>query len=313
MTKTILVIKLGALGDMFLAMDAFHALRRHHAGDRIVLLTRAPFAKLAARMPWFDEVWTDPAPKLWQVGKWLALRSRLRAAGFERVYDMQCNDRTAFYFRLLGPRRPEWSGTAKGCSHRCADFQKGGAHVTELHLRMIEDAGVPRAGAANLGWLDGALDEFRLPARFVLIVPGCAPHRLYKRWPAEHYAELARRLGHRGLGVFAVGTAVDRQMIDAIRALTPEVVDLSGRTDFGQLAALARRAEGVVGNDTGPVHITAAAGAPTLVLMSGVTDPVRMVPRGPSVGWLRRENMADLGVDEVEAALRLRLPPLVSP
>ena len=103
----------------------------------------------------------------------------------------------------------------------------------------------------------------------------------------------------------AVGTAVDQDIIGAIRADNPAVIDFSGKTNLGQLAALARRAQGVVGNDTGPVHITAAVGTPTLVVMSGVTDPVRMVPRGPSVGWLREEKLADLEVDavvEVEVA-----------
>lgn len=302
----ILVIKLGALGDIFLAMEAFHAIRTHHAGERVVLLTRPQFAKFAERMPWFDEVWVDPGPKLWQVAGWLAVRKRLRSGDFDRVYDLQCNDRTGFYFRLLGSRRPEWCGVVKGCSHPSPDFSGLSLHVTERSLRMISAAGVPWAGPADLSWLDGSLEGLPVPERFVLIAPGCAPHRPEKRWPAAGYAEFARLLADRGLAVVAVGTSVDHDIIGAIRAANPDVVDFSGKTSLGQLAALARRAAGVVGNDTGPVHITAAVGAPTLVLMSGVTDPVRMVPRGPSVGWLREEKLADLAVGPVMEALRLR-------
>ena len=85
--------------------------------------------------------------------------------------------------------------------------------------------------------------------------------------------------------------------------MAPGLINLAGRTDLGQVAALARRAVAVVGNDTGPVHVTAMVGAPTLVLMSRVTDPVRMLPRGPTVHWLKRENLADLTAEEVFEAI----------
>jgi len=94
--------------------------------------------------------------------------------------------------------------------------------------------------------------------------------------------------------------------VDAICADEPSVVNLLGKTSILQVAALARRSRGVVGNDTGPIHITASVGAPTLVLMSGHTDPVRMIPRGPDVGYVREQELADLSVDRVVVALRLR-------
>ena len=302
----ILVIKLGALGDVILAMDSFHAIRQRHPGARITLLTRKPFVALTGKMPWFDTVWTDPAPKLLQLRKWLAFRRQLRAAHFTRVYDLQCNDRSGFYFRLLGTNRPEWCGVARGCSHPRADFGGENLPVSERLSRLLESAGVARAGAADLSWLDGRLDELALPARFVLLVPGCAPQHPYKRWPAEHYAGLVGQLATQGLAAIAIGTAVDHDAIAEIQAQAPSLVNLAGRTDIGQVAALARRAEAVVGNDTGPVHITGIVGAPTLVLMSRVTDPVRMLPRGPHVSWLKKDDLADLTVEEVFAALPRR-------
>ena len=102
----------------------------------------------------------------------------------------------------------------------------------------------------------------------------------------------------------AIGTAVDHDAIGEIQALAPALINLAGRTDLGQVAALARRAVAVVGNDTGPVHVTAMVGVPTLVLMSRVTDPVRMLPRGPQVNWLKRDVLAELTVGEVFAAIQ---------
>lgn len=299
MARKILVIKLGALGDIFLALDAFHAIRAHHLDDRLILLTRPQFADLACRLPWFNDVWTDSSPQPWHVTRWLAVGRQLRDGKFARVYDLQGNDRTCAYFRLLGWHPPEWLGTARGCSHRWPDFSGQRLHVTERLLQTIESAGVPRAGRTDLSWLDGSLAEFKLPERMVVLVPGCAPHRLNKRWPAPHYAELARQLTVNGCGVVVVGTAADRESIDTIVKLAPNVVNLAGRTEIGQLAALARRTLAVVGNDTGPVHIMGAAGARTLVLMCGESDPVVMLPGGPKVSWLQRNSLADLPVEEV--------------
>ena len=117
MSRSILVIKLGALGDLFLALDVFHAIRAHHANDHIVLLTRKQYMGFASQMPWFDEVWDDSSPKPWHVSRVLALRRRLLDGSFSRVYDLQGNDRTNSYFRLLGRNAPEWVGNARGCSH----------------------------------------------------------------------------------------------------------------------------------------------------------------------------------------------------
>lgn len=308
--RRILVIKLGALGDLFLAMDAFQAIRAHHVGDRITLLTRPAFGKFSADLPWFDEVMPDLTPRGVRIDRWLMMRRRLREGGFARVYDLQCNGRTGIYYRLLGPgSRPEWVGIAPGCSHPWPDYRRAALPVPERQARMLEVAGVPRLERpVDLGWLDAPLNELRLPERYVLLVPGCAPHRLEKRWPAACFAELARRLAaERGLASVVIGTPVDAEPVAAIRAAAPEVVDLCGKTSLKQLGALARRARGVVGNDTGPIHITAAVGAPTLVVMSGHSDPVRMRPRGPDVDVVQEQELADLTVDRVLGALRLRV------
>jgi ADP-heptose:LPS heptosyltransferase len=308
--EKILVIKLGALGDIILSLEAFHAIRTRHPGAHITLLTRPQFAPVAARMPWFDEVIHDPQPKIHQPGKLLAFRAMLRGRGFRRVYDLQCNDRSGFYFKLIGPSRPEWCGSAKGCSHQRHDERRDKhiepVPVTEWWLRFLESVDVPRAGPPDLSWLTGAVDDLALPENYLMLIPGCAPQHPHKRWPAPRYAKLVELLAARGIASVAVGTRVDEAAIGEIRALAPNLISLAGKTDIGQLAEVARRALGVVGNDTGPIHIAAMAGAPTLVLMSGKSDPVRMIPRGPDVGFLQESDLADLTAEEVFSSIRLR-------
>lgn len=299
MAERILVIKLGALGDIFLAFDVFHAVRRHHPAAHMTFLTRPAYGALAGQMPWFDKVWTDVGPQWWQVGQWLALRRKLRAGRFDRVYDLQSNERTGRYFQILGHPKPEWVGTVRGCSHQGVPLRPQRLPATERLFNLVALAGVQPAGRASLDWLDGPLDGFGLPPRFAVLVPGCSPKRPEKRWPPERFAELAGRFMAAGITPVAVGTAAEAEAVQIIAARVPALINLVGRTSFGQLAALARRAVVVVGNDTGPVHIMASVGAPTVVLFGGASDPFVSAPRGPAVVCLRETALGDLAVEPV--------------
>lgn len=303
----ILVIKLGALGDLILSTEAFQAIRAAHPHAHLTLLTRRPFVSLARSMPWFDAILEDPNPKLLQVSRWLAWRRRLRAERFSRVYDLQINDRSNLYHWLLGPDRPEWCGTARGCTHRRHDHRRDPIQAAERLLLFLESVGVPRQGPPETGWLSGDLAELGLPPRYVVLVPGCAPQHPHKRWPAASFAAVANHLASQQIACVAVGTAVDETAIAQIKQAAPQTINLAGQTSIGQLAEMARNALATVGNDTGPVHIAAITGCPTLVLMSGKTDPVRMLPRGSRVSWLRSNDLADLSPDAVIDALSRHL------
>ena len=306
-SRSILVIKLGALGDLVQCLDAFYAIRRYHPDRRLILLTTPPFKPFAEAMPWFDDIWLDRRPKAWQLGEWLRLIGRLRAEPLERVYDLQSNQRTGLYFRLLAGKRPEWSGEVAGCSHPRPPFLAMTGHNHDRLLQHIRSAGVSDPGPAPLDWLDADVSRLALPPRFVLMVPGCSPTRPGKRWPAAHYAELAGRLARRGIASVAIGTRADQEQVAEIRAAAPELIDLTGRTSLPDVGGIARAALGAVGNDTGPLFIASVVGAPTLMLMSSrETIAERMAPLGPDVGWLERETLTALTVDEVESALRLR-------
>jgi ADP-heptose:LPS heptosyltransferase len=302
--QSILVIKLGSLGDFIQAFDAFQDIRAHHAGARITLLTTPPFAPLAERAPWFDETWTDGRPRWTQIMVWSRLVAQLRRAGFARVYDLQGNRRSALLFRAIGGRGgPPWVGKAPGCAFPDPPHPPDADNVERIRARLA-GAGVPSyAGGADLSWLAADIAGLRPAGRFVLMAPGCSPHLPQKRWPAENYAALGRRFAARGYSVALAGTNADRPAIDALRDRFPEAIDLCGRTDLFQLASLARAAEAFVGNDTGPTFLAAKMGAPTLMLMSAHTNEKRSAPVGRNARWLKRDDLADLGVDEVEAAL----------
>jgi ADP-heptose:LPS heptosyltransferase len=300
----ILVIKLGALGDFVQAMGPAAAIRAHHPVARITLLTTASFAALARRAPYFDEVWLDERPTLLAPRALLRLRRRLRAGGFARIYDLQTSDRSSAYFRLIGPgRRPEWNGTARGASHPHDNPARDLMHTIDRQADQLRRAGIAAVPAPDLSWAAEPVDRFGLSGRLLVLVPGGAAHRLEKRWPAERYAALARHIAERGAVPVVIGGTGEGPLGKAIRAACPAARDLTGQTSFGEIVGLGRIAVRAVGNDTGPMHLLAAAGAPATVLYSAASDPQLTAPRGAEILVLRRKSLADLSVEEVAASL----------
>ncbi len=308
----VLVIKLGALGDVVLAFAPFAAIRAHHPHAHVTLLTTAPFLGLASASPWFDAVALDARPRPWDLRGLLRLRRLL--AGHDLVYDLQTSGRSSRYHLLAG--RPPWSGIAPGCSLPDRDPDRDRLHTRLRQAGQLAQAGIPAVPDPDLSWL--AAFGPVLPGSVALLVPGAAPHRPAKRWPAERFGALAVRLAADGMTPAVVGAASDAPLAAAILRACPEACDLTGRTTLLELGGLASRAALAVGNDTGPMHLAAAMGCPCLVLFSRHSDPVLTAPVGRRSGQvqvLRVPDLAVLEVDDVAGRLGLGaadgIPPLV--
>ena len=300
----ILVIKHGALGDLVQAMGPLQAIRRHHPRAHVTLLTTPPFRDFLAACPWVDAVWTDTRPPLWNLPAILALARRLRAGRFARVYDLQTSSRSSRYLALFGRPRPEWSGIAAGASHPHADPHRDHMHTLDRQRGQLLAAGIADVPAPALDWVpDGPLPLDAGAGPFVLLVPGGSAHRPEKRWPVGRFAALAARLSGSGLRPVVVGGAAEAPLAQAIRATAPDALDLTGRTSLVDLVRLGRRAAATVGNDTGPVHLLAVAGAPTVALFSRASDPALCAPRTGRVVVVRVDDLAGLSVERVAAAL----------
>ncbi|MBC6441227.1 MAG: glycosyltransferase family 9 protein [Rhodospirillales bacterium] len=307
MIARVLVIRLGALGDVVLSSGPFRAIREHHGDAHIVLLTTAPYESLARAGGWFDEIWLDEKPGWWQVGAVRELGRRLNEGRFDRVYDLQTSDRSCAYHRLFKRPRPQWSGIARGCSHPQANPKRDAMHTVERQADQLRMAGIDDVPPPDLSMVTADVSGFDLPQDHALVVPGSAPHRTEKRWPAERYGELCHRLKGLGLRSVVIGGPAEREVVEVIKTICGDVVDLCGQTGFEQIAELARGARLAVGNDTGPMHLAATAGCPSVVLFSRVSDPALSAPRGRSVAVLQRHDLGDLSVDEVAHATRQAL------
>lgn len=302
--RRVLIIKLSALGDVFQALGPIQAIRNRHTDAHITILTTAPYTELLEATGYADDIWTDSRPRWYQVLQWLNLRHRLRSGGFDVVYDLQTSARSNSYFRMMsGGTGPEWSGIAAGCSHPHANPDRDSMHTIERQAEQLHMAGIAHVPFPGCGWADSLSCDLVPTRPYGLLVPGGAPHRPGKRWPAASYAAVANYMVQSGLLPVLIGTANETTIIERINRLCPKALNLCGKTSVPDLVPLARDAAVGIGNDTGPMHAFAIAGCPSIVLYSNESNPGLCAQRGPRVRILHEPDLSGLSVHDVIRAI----------
>lgn len=301
----VLVIKLGALGDIVFADGALHDIRERHPAARITLLTRRGFTRLMQRCPWVDTVIADDNAPRWRLDRMVALRRQLAAGDFARIYDLQNSRRTRFYRRWLSPPGAPWS-------QEPADALRQGA-VTSRHATQLASAGVActYCERPSPSWIaddiEPLLREVRIRAPFIVLLPGSSARNPHKRWP--HYAALSHRLDALGLTVVTI-PGVDEpdlggEFAGTVLRRQGQVLDLPG------LAGVLKAADLVIGNDSGPTHLAACLGTPCLVVFDS-GNPARITTGVEARGarCLDAHPLEALPIDAVVSAALGQLSPL---
>ena len=310
--ERILVIATTGLERFVPALGSMAALRAHHHGATIILLTTAVIAAFAASSPYFNGVWVDDTEGSRDVRRWLALRRRLREQAFDRVYDFDASPHSKTIFWLMYGRRGffdrntlPWSGAVPGTALARTDPDHAAMHLVDGWTAQLRTAGVHGVLRTDVSWVARRVRAFTMPFRmdeaFVLFSIDGGPGA---PWPAENYADLARIMDLDGKRPVLVGFAPAAATVATITALCPTAVDLSGTINVNDLIFLTWAAAAAVGPDNGIMHLTAAAGCPTVVLFDRASDPALVAPRGDVVSILRRDQLADIPVSEVAASLR---------
>ena len=296
MQNKVLIIKLGALGDIVQASSAFAALRQFHEKDRLTLLTTAPYQEMTAKMGYFDEIILDDRFKLFQLNKLFNFRKYLRSQGFQKIYDLQNVDRTQLYSCLIG-RKSEWVAP---CKKDCS------LHPQERFERLFSCLDIPFKEDLSLSHLAEPTD-FNIPNSYVLLIPGASlAHGGRKRWPEKKYAELASYLIGKKIQPVLIGGPLEN--FDLIKNKVPEIIDLCGKTTFYQIIGLAGKALCAVGNDTGPTLLAASGGCRTLTFYASCNPPNLGGARGSDHIGLYEPHLKDLDISTVIKALEEFLP-----
>jgi ADP-heptose:LPS heptosyltransferase len=308
--KRVLVIKLDGLAEFTQALAAAKLIRDYHMGARITLLTTPEFRELAEKCPYFDTV--DPEGKPREPQQTAQLITRIRAAKYDMIYDLESSSRTNAYFQGLRPWPPNWSGGAPGASHH---VDADDMHPLDRLAVQMQVAGmnVNEAPLPDLSWVRAALrdpprlqpDYFGIRGRYVLLLPRGSDIASARRWAPDKYIQLASRIAAHGVTPVVLGGPDERELGAAIAVGERRAKNLVTRPDIFQCAALAERASFAVGDDVDLLHVAAAAGAPCLVLLPARVDVERTAPRGRGgVVALTAAVVADLPVDQVDRQLK---------
>lgn len=276
------------LGDLVMATPA---LRRFGAGVRHVAVGAPAMCALVDDLGLADR--TVAIDRRGPEGRWFRagrLARRLRA------HDPQCalvlgpSLRAAVWGALSGaPERRGVGGEGREVFLTDVTRVRGGTRSQHLTRTWWEAAGgqgpVPKprwepGEAGEAGWARLAASFDALGSGYAVFAPG-ATYGPTKRWPEAYFATVARAIAarHGWVPVF-VGSAAAREVAAAERlAARCGGVALAGRTDLPTLVAVLARARLFVGNDSGPMHVAAAVGAPTVGIF-GSTSPAWTAPRG---------------------------------
>ena len=315
--KRILVLKLDHIGDFITALPAIRRLRHHFPRATIHVLAAGGARSFAAAETCLDgfiefeffHARSGLGQKDLTDADYSALRARLVPYDFDLAIDLRKHPDTREVLRHVPARflagydqmgqftfldvALEWEGDKHLYRKR--------SHVTDDLINLVEAVGTAvaedRTGLISPHWPAPALPGFlEDDARALFAKPVVAVHpgvgTVMRQWPAEHFANLVDLLVERdGVNVVLIGgpdeVELAGQVLDSI-ARRDAVVSLAGKTSLSGLTELLACCALYVGNNSGPKHIAAAIGVPTIGVHSGVIDSAEWAPIGKRAMALRR-------------------------
>jgi heptosyltransferase-1 len=313
--KDILFIKTSSLGDVIHHMPAVTDARRARPGLHLSWVVEEAFAPLARLHPGIDEV-IPVASRRWRkalqsTSTWSEMRQRcaeLRARRYDRIIDTQGLLRSALIARIARGERHGYDRAS--IREKLASFFYDVRHRVGRDLHAIERnrrltalaLGYEIEGAQNLGAPDYGLARasFTAPGEpYVVFLHATAQAR--KEWRVAHWIALGQSLNEQGLQVVLPwGTEVERRRSEAIAKALPKA-RVPDRAPLDQMARLIANARGVVGVDTGLLHLAAALSVPLVAIFAG-SQPKLTGPVGSGPMTVLGTDGRPPGVEEVRAA-----------
>jgi len=290
--RSILVIRLSAIGDIIMASALIPALAEAWPKARLAWLTEESNACLLQGHPRLDKVIVWPRRRWRQLrkegryrelfGEFRALAGELRQARFDLVLDLQGLLKSGVWAWLAGGKARIGLGSREGSQWlmtRTLDTRTETPRIGGEYLKLACALGLAperfdmdiRPTADTARQAGELLAAAGVDGAFAVLAPFTT--RPQKHWFEARWAELACRLAEeRGMRAVLLGGQGDREAAARIAAAAPGLVDLAGRTSLPQCAAIIAQAALLVGVDTGLTHLGTAMGTPTLALF-GSTRP----------------------------------------
>jgi heptosyltransferase-2 len=289
--SSILLITLSCIGDVVLTTPVMRVLKETYPAAKLTVAAGPTAAPILSRHEWVDRLVIFDNKGKHKGAKGAArLALDLRAHKYDIVVDL----RNSMIPYLVRARRRITSHKA-----HLKNQNNLSRHAIDRHLDVLESAGMTVTGRDMKITIPGDVDA--KVAAFMAERGICGPGLIaispgagssYKLYPQEKFAAVIELLKNADdYKYVAVGSSVDSKICDyLVRAAGPRAVSVAGQLDILELAALLRRCDALIANDSGPMHIGAAVGVPTVAVF-GPTNAERYGPRGPlhRIVW-HREN-----------------------
>lgn len=278
------------VGDAVLAIPAMKAIRRRFPEAEITLLVRPWVAGVFTSAPFIDKVWSEPRPAGFR--DWIRISRSLHEKRFDLAL-LFPNSFESAAMLFLG-RIPQRVGYATdGRSWMLTNSIKPSQEKRHQIHYYLDLAAAVTAAVDHPSIEIEANAEEKSHARKLLSSAGIAPDRGFlvlnpgaaygsaKRWSEDRFAEAGDLLASQlALDVVIIGSEKERSIAERIQGLMrSRVAVLSGRTSLETLIGVISQSALVVTNDSGPMHIAAALGVPTVAVF-GPTDDVATGPYG---------------------------------
>jgi len=296
--KRILVIKFWGMGGLILSAPLLQSLRASFPSAEIHLATLAQNHEVAEWLGLADrlhllELSPSPVRTARQIFRFLEQVRAVRAdAALDLEYLTRFSALVAGYSRA--PLRAGFAapGVWRGDLHNLPVAFRSDLHVSQNFLQLAAALGAkpaePAPSPARPDRKEGEelLRDHGIAAdeRVIVVNPNAGELALERRWPAEHFIALLNRILQADLGRVVLIGAPDEQ--DFVRRLQQslsspdQVIVLAGKLNFRQLAGLLARANLLITNDSGPLHLAALLHTPTLSFF-GPETPILYGPTGP--------------------------------
>ncbi len=275
----ILIVKLSSLGDILHVLPTVHALREQ-LGATIDWAVQPEYVPLVRCFPDVERI--IPVPRHGLMGSFRKTWADIRACDYDLVVDLHGLFKSAWVTRAARAKRrigPSYARELSGLAYgERAGRRNRTRHAAEQAMDVLDYLGLKRPATPEVALRH---PDATLPAAPLRI--GFSPVSRWptKNWPAAHFGQLAQRLARElGAKVFVLGTQADWAVGEAICKMEPaNAANLCGRYSIPELFSVLKQCDLLIANDTGPVHMAAVQGKPSLVLF-GPTRPDWTGPYG---------------------------------
>ena len=229
----------------------------------------------------------------------------IKKYNFSKVYDLQNSSRSAFYKKILFPKASKeiWSSTETTLPEgtRKEDFDKDSVLSRFDHQLKSSGINTNHTSSPNFSWSTTDISQIKnyyQLDKYILLFPFCSTHLPSKKWPYynELISEVNQKLNNELKVVIAPGPGEIKEASN-INALC--ILDNGRALDISQLAALIKDSLFVVGNDTGPAHMTAHLGSKGIALFGSHTTPFKVSIETENFKAIQAPELSKLSVEKV--------------